>query len=581
MAQTIDELLVSLGLETDAKSFDQARAAFKGVTDNMLQMASALTAGFGFDTLTRQFAGFVSELDRFSRRNIIDPNNVLRWGYAFESMGGSVRDAMSAIEKLNSLRDDAREGRVNPMALRNAGINPYELAELNNPQSGLMWMSSQMQQLSSNPDALTKFTKALGLNTTEQDVLSKGPDWLNQQFEEYNKRGRLITPETIRIADEYNTAMQNITTNLKGLGDAVSVKLTPKLTALAERADKWLTDNKQGIVEKLDQAMPYLEQAAKGIAILVAINAAQKGGKMFLSNLPILGAAAYAEYFYNDFDNIKDSASSSWDYNKSQLERGLNENLNYPVGGALSSLGWKNNPWRRPARVSSSNPNALDIPGNDPLNDIGYIKNYLAMNGVSNESERESLAAAFSRASSKHRVPVNVLLGMAKQESGFKAGATGPLTEWGQARGIMQYLESTAGGLGIDPNNPDQAINAAAMQLRQRINRGESIEEAVAHHHAGPNRKLWGTKTADYVNRVGGHSEDVFAGYNSRPDFSRSSNGVGGDTKITVHSTVDARGASDPVAVKEAARQGAREGTDEAIAHMAQNLKLSQESDIQ
>ncbi|MBG6243476.1 MAG: hypothetical protein EKE20_17510 [Candidatus Symbiopectobacterium sp. Dall1.0] len=69
MAQTIDELLVSLGLETDAKSFDQARAAFKGVTDNMLQMASALTAGFGFDKLTRQFAGFVSELDRFSRRN--------------------------------------------------------------------------------------------------------------------------------------------------------------------------------------------------------------------------------------------------------------------------------------------------------------------------------------------------------------------------------------------------------------------------------------------------------------------------------------------------------------------------------
>ncbi|MCA6927920.1 transglycosylase SLT domain-containing protein [Pectobacterium versatile] len=581
MAQTIDELLVSLGLETDAKSFDQARAAFKGVTDNMLQMASALTAGFGFDKLTRQFAGFVSELDRFSRRNIIDPNNVLRWGYAFESMGGSVRDAMSAIEKLNSLRDDAREGRVNSMALRNAGINPYELAELNNPQSGLMWMSSQMQQLSNNPDALTKFTKALGLNTTEQDVLSKGPDWLNQQFEEYNKRGRMITPETIRIADEYNTAIQNITTNLEGLGNSISERLTPKLTDLANRADKWLTDNKQGIVEKLDQAMPYLEQAAKGIAILVAINAAQKGGKMFLSNLPILGAAAYAEYFYNDFDNIKDSASSSWDYNKRQLERGLNENLNYPVGDALSSLGWKNNPWRRPARVSSSNPNALDVPGNDPLNDIGYIKNYLAMNGVSNENERESLAATFSRASSKHRVPVNVLLGMAKQESGFNAETTGTMTEWGRARGIMQYLESTAGGLGIDPNNPEQAINAAAMQLRQRINRGESIEEAVAHHHAGPNRKLWGVKTADYVNRVGEHSEDVLAGYRSRPEFSRASpaGGVGGDTKINV--TVDARGASDPAAIEEAARRGAIAGTRDGLAEAGRNLKLSQESDIQ
>ncbi|TKY81015.1 hypothetical protein R0L47_13280 [Pectobacterium polonicum] len=581
MAETIDELLVSLGLETDAKSFDQARAAFKGVTDNMLQMASALTAGFGFDKLTRQFAGFVSELDRFSRRNIIDPNNVLRWGYAFESMGGSVRDAMSAIEKLNTLRDDAKEGRVNPMALRNAGINPYELAELSNPQSGLMWMSSQMQQLSNNPDALTKFTKALGLNTTEQDVLSKGPDWLNQQFEEYNKRGRMITPETIRIADEYNTAMQNITTNLEGLGNAVSVKLTPKLTALAERADKWLTDNKQGIVEKLDQAMPYLEQAAKGIAILVAINAAQKGGKMFLSNLPILGAAAYAEYFYNDFDNIKDSASSSWDYNKRQAGRWLNENINYPYSDFLGFFGLKDNlvP-QRPARIATGpNPYANDIPGNIAPrgirnNNPGNL-NFMGQKGARKEDGANGRFAVFSSMDDGIEAlyqQLGLYFGRGKDTIDEIINTYAPASD---GNNIVAYAEQLSRATGKGRN---EKLNYNDKQMMARLMQG-IIDHENGKGYVQP-QQIAGVVDSnfglDYYDRTMGY-------YNDRQKFDQQflNRSSSKETTVTVHSTVDARGASDPAAIEEAARRGAIAGTRDGLAEAGRNLKLSQESDIQ
>ncbi|EHD21775.1 MULTISPECIES: hypothetical protein [Brenneria] len=581
MAQTIDELLVSLGLETDAKSFDQARAAFKGVTDNMLQMASALTAGFGFDKLTRQFAGFVSELDRFSKRNIIDPNNVLRWGYAFESMGGNVKDAMSAIEKINALRDDAREGRISKEALRNAGINPYELGDLQDSQSGLMWAATQMQKLSNNPDALTKFAKRLGFNVTEQDVLSKGPDWVMQQFEEYNKRGRVITPETIRIADEYNTAVQNLTTNLEGLGNSISERLTPKLTDLASRADKWLMDNKQGIVEKLDQAMPYLEQAAKGIAILVAINAAQKGGKMFLSNLPILGAAAYAEYFYNDFDNIKDSASSSWDYNKRQAGRWLNENINYPYSDFLGFFGLKDNlvP-QRPVRMPTGpNPNANDIPGNAAPrgirnNNPGNL-NFMGQKGARKESGTNGRFAVFSSMDEGIEAlyqQLGLYFGRGKDTIDEIIKTYAPASD---GNNVAAYAEQLSRSIGKGRN---ERLNYNDKQMMVRLMQG-IIDHENGKGYVQPQR-IAGVVDSnfglDYYDRTMGY-------YNDKQKFDQQflSRNSSRETTVTVHSTVDARGASDPTAVKEAARQGAREGTREGLAEAGRNLKLSQESDIQ
>lgn len=558
MAETIDELLVSLGLETDAKSFDQARAAFKGVTDNMLQMASALTAGFGFDKLTRQFAGFVSELDRFSRRNIIDPNNVLRWGYAFESMGGSVRDAMSAIEKLNSLRDDAREGRVNPMALRNAGINPYELAELNNPHSGLMWMSSQMQQLSNNPDALTKFTKALGLNTTEQDVLSKGPDWANQQFDEYNKRGRMITPETIRIADEYNTAMQNITTNLEGLGDAVSVKLTPKLTALAERADKWLTDNKQGIVEKLDQAMPLLQTMAIGIAAM----AASKGVGALFGKMGGMGALVRAGIAGYAIEEIIEK--DMWNWGKNDVKS--NWGIDLPAWMFYKNLDdWKGEPTSQkvsglPRGIRNNNPGNL---------------NFMGQKGATKESGSNGRFAVFSSMDDGIEAlyrQLGLYFGRGKDTIAEIVKTYAPAADGNNVSAYAKQLSSATGkGWHEKLDYNDKQMMVRLIQgIIDHENGGGYVQSQQIAGVVGSNFGL------DYYDRTMGY-------YNDRQKFDQQflSRSSSKETTVTVHSTVDARGASDPVAVKEAARQGAREGTDEAIAHMAQNLKLSQESDIQ
>lgn len=120
------------------------------------------------------------------------------------------------------------------------------------------------------------------------------------------------------------------------------------------------------------------------------------------------------------------------------------------------------------------------------------------MGGASAGTGKVPYLSAFTQAAQKYNVPINVLIGLAEQESRFKPTALGTQTQWGRAKGIMQYLDSTAAGMGINPYDPVQSIDAAARQLRQRLDKGYSMIDATREHFAGPDRKKWGTKTHNY-----------------------------------------------------------------------------------
>lgn len=120
------------------------------------------------------------------------------------------------------------------------------------------------------------------------------------------------------------------------------------------------------------------------------------------------------------------------------------------------------------------------------------------MGGASAGTGKVPYLSAFTQAAQKYNVPINVLIGLAEQESRFKPTALGTQTQWGRAKGIMQYLDSTAAGMGINPYDPVQSIDAAARQLRQRLDKGYSMIDATREHFAGPDREKWGTKTHNY-----------------------------------------------------------------------------------
>lgn len=91
-------------------------------------------------------------------------------------------------------------------------------------------------------------------------------------------------------------------------------------------------------------------------------------------------------------------------------------------------------------------------------------------------------SAVFRAAQTKYGVPASLLAAVAHQESGFNASAVSPAG----ARGLMQLMPGTARSLGVDPDNPLQAIDGAARMLRGLLNEFGSVDKALAAYNAGP-----------------------------------------------------------------------------------------------
>ncbi len=91
-------------------------------------------------------------------------------------------------------------------------------------------------------------------------------------------------------------------------------------------------------------------------------------------------------------------------------------------------------------------------------------------------------AALFEAAQRKYGVPATLLAAVAHQESGFSPQAVSPAG----ARGLMQLMPGTAKGLGVNPDDPAQAVDGAARMLRNLITEFGRVDHAVAAYNAGP-----------------------------------------------------------------------------------------------
>lgn len=113
-----------------------------------------------------------------------------------------------------------------------------------------------------------------------------------------------------------------------------------------------------------------------------------------------------------------------------------------------------------------------------------------------------ALRTLYESSARRYNVPVNVLMAIGFTESRHNPKALGQETQWGRAKGVVQYLDDTAKSLGINPFDPSQSIDAAARQLRERLDKGADMADAVREHFAGPDRSKWGEKTKAYGDTV-------------------------------------------------------------------------------
>ncbi len=131
-------------------------------------------------------------------------------------------------------------------------------------------------------------------------------------------------------------------------------------------------------------------------------------------------------------------------------------------------------------------------------------------------TKEERISQAVTEASEKYRLPPALILGVIKQESGFKPCAESPCG----AQGLMQLMPETAKDLGVkDSLNIEQNIDGGSRYLRQMLDQfGGDTKLALAAYNAGPsNVQKYGDvppfeETQNYVRSVLSHTQSFGEG---------------------------------------------------------------------
>lgn len=90
-------------------------------------------------------------------------------------------------------------------------------------------------------------------------------------------------------------------------------------------------------------------------------------------------------------------------------------------------------------------------------------------------------ASEFAAAGERHGVPAQLLAAIGWVESRYRPDAVSP----DGALGVMQIMPTTAKALGVDPRDPQQAIDGAARYLADGFRRFGSWDLAVASYLSG------------------------------------------------------------------------------------------------
>ena len=155
-----------------------------------------------------------------------------------------------------------------------------------------------------------------------------------------------------------------------------------------------------------------------------------------------------------------------------------------------------------------------DLPEEAPQE--GGIASALPSRGGPPSKNAEAYAPLIKEAAARHKIPYELLMGIAQTESSFNPAAVGPKTKYGTAKGMFQMIDSTARRYGVqDQFDPAQEADGAARYLSDLMKRyNGNAELAAAAYNAGEgnvDKYLSGraplpAQTQDYVPKVLGHA---------------------------------------------------------------------------
>lgn len=276
MAEAVDDLLVKLGLEVDAKGFKEANTQFSNIRTTALATGAAIgTAVAGMAKISFDVAKSADDLAKWSRTAGVTAQYAHKLGFAIKQIGGSDSDARTLIELANSLRDSSKWGELPARAFTAAGFNPQQIDQQKmSPEQVIEFLSSGLSAM--GLDQRRQIGGALGINDKAFRLLSDRAG-MQSNFRRADELGAIPSDELLKNSEAFVTATGELKEVMEGFKKSIAGEMLPGMTKIVESITGFSVDNREEIGKFFEEATPYLQATAAGIAVLVAAQVGKKG----------------------------------------------------------------------------------------------------------------------------------------------------------------------------------------------------------------------------------------------------------------------------------------------------------------
>ncbi|EHO0433480.1 lytic transglycosylase domain-containing protein [Salmonella enterica] len=537
------------GMESAGK---RAATFFSSIRTQVLALAGVTLTLSGIKNLVTGTADSLSRLGTASTAFGMKATHLDGWRRAAQANAVDPEEITGAFSRLTNAKGNWDSGKaVDPVmaelfqTMARAGVN-FDPAE--SPENIMRKLAEIFPRLTKGEQIA--YGNSLGFSYAGQQFLSSGNAL--RDVDDFTSRSQ-VTPERIQQARELQRALVELDQVWSNIGLTIGTMLMPYALDFShwlEKLGDWmqqhpeevgkffteLTNKIEWLTDKVKELTPKINECVKAVGgwktvleLLIGLQVASWVWKVFGAfralgglKLPIwlMALIKYGEYAYQDRENIKDSAESSWSYTKRN------------IGDALAAAGIKTDIGRRDVSEVRNHPHWLDwllgpgkvireyrangvvygnniqpdIPGAEPEQHAQSVKRPRPTKA--GEALLGWLQPKLSQLEAKYNLPPGLLRSVAIAESGgnqFAVSRAG-------AMGLFQFMPQTAKEFGLRGNDafdPEKSADAAARKLGglMRFFHGDLARALAAYNWGEGNVQRKGLaaapeETRNYIPRV-------------------------------------------------------------------------------
>lgn len=242
MAQVLTSFLVGLGFDYDRKGAKEIDAGIQSIKASALQLGAVVGGAFGMKALTSDFAASTNTLTDFAQVFGSSAEEIMAFGNALRTEGGTLESFMSQMRHLEGLRSGTLVGATGFIAeAGKAGLNTASFLIAKTTTEAYRNLADQFSRLSQQQRI--NVAAALGLDEASIRLLSQGSaqvDALVAKFRDI----RPLTGEMSQAARDFRNEWVELESNIGGVSNAISEKILPVINDITRDVNSWFGDDR-------------------------------------------------------------------------------------------------------------------------------------------------------------------------------------------------------------------------------------------------------------------------------------------------------------------------------------------------